>query len=89
MVFSAISQLVTATQFYLYGKNHFTQVGWNNAIKSYDVPDLLSDENLKLHEKVYMITGANAGINLFILLIYISCDSFDLMLLNFIKCFQE
>lgn len=62
MVFSGINQLVTATQFYLYGRNHFTRTGWENNIKSYDLPDILKNENLKLNDKVYMITGANAGI---------------------------
>lgn len=62
MVFSGINQLVTATQFYFYGKQHFTRTGWENNIKFYDVPDVLKNENLKLNDKVYMITGANAGI---------------------------
>ena len=62
MVFSGINQLVTATQFYFYGKNHFTRTGWENNIKSYDAPDILKTENLRLNNNVYMITGANAGI---------------------------
>ena len=62
MVFSAINQIVTATQFYLYGKSHFTRTGWEKNIKAYDIPDILKNENLQLKDKVYMITGANAGI---------------------------
>lgn len=52
---------VTATQFYLYGKKHFTKTGWMNASKNYKSPDLLKTD-INLSDKVYMITGANAGI---------------------------
>ena len=61
-MFSAISQATTTTQFYLYGKKHCTKTGWENAIKSYPQPDILQDSSLDLSDKVYMITGANAGI---------------------------
>lgn len=52
---------VTATQFYLYGKKHFTKTGWMNASKNYKSLDLLKTD-INLSDKVYMITGANAGI---------------------------
>ena len=52
---------VTATQFYLYGKKHFTKTGWINTSKNYKSLDLLKTD-INLSDKVYMITGANAGI---------------------------
>jgi len=53
---------ITSTQFYLYGKKHFTKTGWLNATKNYKSPDILQTADLNLADKIYMITGANAGI---------------------------
>jgi dehydrogenase/reductase SDR family protein 12 len=54
-------QFAASTQFYLYGRKHCTKTGWEEHRKKYEKPDILeSDINLK--DKVYMITGANAGI---------------------------
>lgn len=56
------SQALTTTQFYFYGRAQCTRTGWENAVKTYPKPDLLEDPSLDLNEKVYLITGANAGI---------------------------
>lgn len=53
---------ITTTQFYLFGKKHCTRTGWLNAKKGYKMPDILESKDLNLTNKVYMITGANAGI---------------------------
>ncbi len=50
-----------ATQFYLYGKRHFTASGWVRHSAKYDVSAL---ERLDLRGKVYVVTGANSGIGL-------------------------
>ena len=36
-MFRAIGQFLTTTQFYLYGRNHFTLTGWEKAVSSFDV----------------------------------------------------
>lgn len=61
-MFGSFGQFAATTQFYLYGKSRCTQTGWEKARKAYPKPDLLEDPNLNLTDKVYMITGANAGI---------------------------
>ena len=53
-------QFAATTQFYLYGKKHFTRTGWEAATKLYSQPDPLASFNLT--GKVYMVTGANQGI---------------------------
>lgn len=56
---------VTTLQFYLYGRSHFTRTGWENHVAQGDLeynPDVLKDSTLSLRDRVYMITGANAGI---------------------------
>jgi len=55
-------QFITTTQFYLYGRKHFTKTGWEIANKQYKQPDILEDQSLSLKGKVYIITGANTGI---------------------------
>lgn len=57
-----ISQAITSTQFYLFGTYRCTRTGWENAVKKYPKPDILEDPTLDLKEKVYVVTGANAGI---------------------------
>jgi len=54
-------QFAATSQFYLYGRNHFTQTGWQKHKARYEQPDVLSQE-LDLSGKVYMITGANSGV---------------------------
>jgi dehydrogenase/reductase SDR family protein 12 len=56
----SFGQLGTTTQFFLYGKKHCTKDGWLNSSRNYPTPDILTDINLD--NKVFLITGANAGI---------------------------
>mmetsp|Transcript_20295 Transcript_20295/g.24265 ORF Transcript_20295/g.24265 Transcript_20295/m.24265 type:complete len:339 (-) Transcript_20295:243-1259(-) len=56
---SGISQGITATQFYLYGRSHFTRTGWESASKAYKPGEL---ENYQLKDRVYLVTGGNAGV---------------------------
>jgi dehydrogenase/reductase SDR family protein 12 len=61
-MFGSFGQFAATTQFYLYGKSRCTRTGWEKAYKAYPKPDLLENPELNLTNKVYMITGANAGI---------------------------
>lgn len=61
-MFSSIFKGITFSQFYLHGRSHSTQTGYINHRKAYVSPDILEDPTLDLRGKVYMITGANAGI---------------------------
>lgn len=58
---SKFGQFAASSQFYLYGRKHFTRTGWETHSMEYERPDFLS-QNLDLSECVYMITGANSGI---------------------------
>lgn len=58
----SMGQFMATTQFYLHGRNNFTSTGYENNVKKYKQPDILQASNLNLEGKVYMITGANAGI---------------------------
>lgn len=58
----SFGQFAATTQFYLYGRSRCTKTGWEKARKAYPKPDILEDPNLLLTDRVYMITGANAGI---------------------------
>lgn len=49
------------TQFYLYGRNHFTSTGWENHRKGYEQPDIL-ESPLDLSARVFIVTGANSGV---------------------------
>jgi dehydrogenase/reductase SDR family protein 12 len=62
MALSQVGQFMSTSQFYFYGRWHFTQTGWKNHSKLYSQPDILSDSSPNLAGKVYMITGANSGI---------------------------
>eukprot|EP01047_Picozoa_sp_COSAG01_P025386 COSAG01_NODE_1601_length_9765_cov_8.340265_4_plen_293_part_00 len=53
-------QFAATTQFYLYGRKHFTRTGWEAASKTYAQPDVLT--TLDLRGKCFMVTGANQGI---------------------------
>ena len=68
---------LSTAQFYLYGKRHCTKTGWQMASSKYPKPDIL--ESLSLHEKVYIVTGANSGIG-FGMLIYKSYTNIILSL---------
>lgn len=52
---------MATSQFYFYGKKYCTKTGWKVASASYKKPDLL-ESDISLAGKVYLVTGANAGI---------------------------
>ena len=54
-----LTQFITSTQFYLFGRSRFTQTGWHKAAKKYVQGEL---EDCKLQGKCYAVTGANSGI---------------------------
>jgi dehydrogenase/reductase SDR family protein 12 len=58
----ALGHVASSTQFYLYGRSHCTKTGYEDHRKLYEEPDFLDNPNLNLSGKVYIITGANAGI---------------------------
>lgn len=60
-MFGAFGQFAAAVQFYLYGKRHCTQTGWERHSANYKQPDLLTTD-LNLAGRVFMITGANSGV---------------------------
>lgn len=64
---------ISATQFYLYGRKHFTQTGYLKHVKRYTTPGPVQDsatlglkvdgaDGMDLTDKVVVITGANSGI---------------------------
>ena len=59
-----MGQTITTTQFYLYGRSHFTATGYRSHVQSLPAylqsPDILSSISLK--EKTYIVTGASNGI---------------------------
>lgn len=57
MVFGRIA---ATTQFFLYGKRHFTRTGYENHKERYEKPDIL--DSIQLDGRVFMVTGANSGI---------------------------
>lgn len=61
-MFNSFGQFAATTQFYLYGKSRCTQTGWEKAHRNYPKPDLLEDPSLDISDRVYIVTGANAGI---------------------------
>lgn len=56
----SFGQFAATSQFYLYGKKHCTQTGWQEASSKYNQPNLLNE--ISLEGKVYIVTGANGGI---------------------------
>eukprot|EP00929_Paragymnodinium_shiwhaense_P003764 TRINITY_DN10439_c0_g1_i2.p1 TRINITY_DN10439_c0_g1~~TRINITY_DN10439_c0_g1_i2.p1 ORF type:complete len:397 (-),score=59.55 TRINITY_DN10439_c0_g1_i2:3-1193(-) len=58
----AMGQGITTTQFYLYGRSHFTQTGWENHAAEYPSPDPLDAADLQ--GRVWVVTGANSGLGL-------------------------
>jgi dehydrogenase/reductase SDR family protein 12 len=58
---SSVRQFISTTQFYLYGRKHFTQTGWLAASKRYEesIEDIANDG---LTGKVFIVTGANSGV---------------------------
>jgi hypothetical protein len=55
----AMGQKITTTQFYLYGRKHFTRTGWQSAFQGYASEGL---PDCDLSGKVFAVTGANSGI---------------------------
>lgn len=55
-------QFAATTQFYLYGRRHFTSTGWEKHAASYEQPDILMSSDLDLTGRVFMVTGSNSGI---------------------------
>jgi dehydrogenase/reductase SDR family protein 12 len=57
-------QFSATSQFYLHGRSHFTRTGYEAHTKAYAnykcIPDVVETANL--FEKIFMVTGANAGI---------------------------
>ena len=53
------TQFITSTQFYLFGRSHFTATGWAKHAKAYVANEL---EQATLTGKVYAVTGANSGV---------------------------
>lgn len=52
---------MATSQFFLYGKKYCTKTGWKIAHVKYPKPDIL-ESDISLVGKVYLVTGANAGI---------------------------
>jgi len=59
-VVDTVGQLIAATNFYFYGRKHFTETGWLKHSARYPSHDPL--EAVNLAGRVYVITGANSGI---------------------------
>jgi len=55
------AQLASTSQFFLYGKKHFTKTGYENHKKAYGA-DALDVATVDLAGKVFIVTGANSGL---------------------------
>mmetsp|Transcript_227 Transcript_227/g.274 ORF Transcript_227/g.274 Transcript_227/m.274 type:complete len:551 (-) Transcript_227:227-1879(-) len=62
----SFGQFAATSQFYLYGRQYCTSLGYLSSMKKYfkggKVPDLLEDPTLDMSGKVCMVTGANSGV---------------------------
>mmetsp|Transcript_93 Transcript_93/g.249 ORF Transcript_93/g.249 Transcript_93/m.249 type:complete len:532 (-) Transcript_93:399-1994(-) len=58
---SKFGQIAATSQFFLYGKKHFTRTGWERHSKYYEKPDIM-EQGVDLSKKVFIVTGANAGV---------------------------
>lgn len=56
-----MGQIQASSQFYFFGRKHFTKTGYDMHVKEYEQPDLL-EQPLDLSQHVFMITGANSGV---------------------------
>eukprot|EP00927_Polykrikos_kofoidii_P048967 TRINITY_DN43122_c0_g1_i2.p1 TRINITY_DN43122_c0_g1~~TRINITY_DN43122_c0_g1_i2.p1 ORF type:complete len:523 (+),score=79.35 TRINITY_DN43122_c0_g1_i2:77-1645(+) len=54
------AQFAASSQFYLYGRRHLNQTGYQRHFKAYKNPNFL--EGVSLDGKSFMVTGANAGV---------------------------
>ena len=63
---SSFGQFAATSQFYLYGKQHFTATGYEKAkmqfLKVNNNVDILTDPELSLKGRVAIVTGANSGV---------------------------
>eukprot|EP00586_Coscinodiscus_wailesii_P019462 CAMPEP_0172501396 /NCGR_PEP_ID=MMETSP1066-20121228/149426_1 /TAXON_ID=671091 /ORGANISM="Coscinodiscus wailesii, Strain CCMP2513" /LENGTH=188 /DNA_ID=CAMNT_0013276167 /DNA_START=126 /DNA_END=689 /DNA_ORIENTATION=+ len=66
-----MGQAISSSQFYVYGKKHFTRTGYLKHVKKYDSPVQSSAaigvssqdaDGVNLEGKVIVVTGANSGI---------------------------
>lgn len=55
-----MGQKISTTQWYVYGRRHFTRTGWQKAQAKYDRSIRLED--MDLSGRIFLVTGANAGI---------------------------
>lgn len=55
----AFGQFAATSQFYLFGRKHCTQTGYQKHLAAYKEPKLLDEADLT--GKVYMVTGSNQG----------------------------
>lgn len=60
--FMGFGQFAAVTQFFLYGRRHFTANGWKRASAKY--ADTLAMDDVNLTGKHYVVTGANSGCGL-------------------------
>lgn len=58
----SFGKFASFTQFVLYGKQYCTATGYESTRAKYPKPDILDDTSMTLEDKVFIITGANAGI---------------------------
>jgi len=61
----AYNQFATSTQFYLYGKKHFTRTGYERHAQFYEKAKEIKDVSSfvgDLIDKVFLVTGGNAGV---------------------------
>mmetsp|Transcript_5694 Transcript_5694/g.7595 ORF Transcript_5694/g.7595 Transcript_5694/m.7595 type:complete len:89 (-) Transcript_5694:100-366(-) len=58
---SKFGQIAATSQFFLYGKKHFTRTGWERHSRYYEKPDIM-EQGVDLSKKVFIVTGANAGV---------------------------
>eukprot|EP00929_Paragymnodinium_shiwhaense_P028734 TRINITY_DN16595_c0_g1_i1.p1 TRINITY_DN16595_c0_g1~~TRINITY_DN16595_c0_g1_i1.p1 ORF type:complete len:566 (+),score=153.21 TRINITY_DN16595_c0_g1_i1:108-1700(+) len=56
----AFGQFAATSQFYLFGRKHCTQTGYQKHLAAYKEPKILDEADLT--GKVYMVTGSNQGI---------------------------
>jgi len=54
-------QFAATSQFFLYGRRHFTQTGYAAHVAGYSQPDVLT-QPMDLSEHVFIITGGNSGV---------------------------
>ena len=66
-----MGQSISSTQFFLYGKRHFTQTGYQRHVKKYTEPvqsaaaigiKAEGNDGFDLSGKVVVVTGANSGL---------------------------